>query len=62
MIAIWQKVTIHVANLLVVVELTTTIQIKKELANVTNELRTHLGLPAYTKSDSDSDSKKDKRI
>lgn len=31
---------------------------KKELANVTNELRTHLGLPAYTKSDSDSDSKK----
>lgn len=27
---------------------------KKELANVTNELRTHLGLPAYTKSDSDS--------
>ncbi|OFD47998.1 LytR family transcriptional regulator [Bacillus mycoides] len=29
---------------------------KKELANVTNELRTHLGLPAYTKSDSDSDS------
>ncbi len=51
--------TIHVANLLVVVELTTTIQIK-ELANVTNELRTHLGLPAYTKSDSDSDSKKTK--
>ena len=33
---------------------------KKELANVTNELRTHLGLPAYTKSDSDSDSKKTK--
>ncbi|MFE4759432.1 MULTISPECIES: LCP family protein [Bacillus] len=31
---------------------------KKELANVTNELRSHLGLPAYTKSDSDSDSKK----
>lgn len=30
---------------------------KKELANVTNELRSHLGLPAYTKSDSDSDSK-----
>ncbi|EJQ41934.1 hypothetical protein IEE_04424 [Bacillus cereus BAG5X1-1] len=29
---------------------------KKELANVTNELRSHLGLPAYTKSDSDSDS------
>ncbi|CAM4034260.1 LytR family transcriptional regulator [Bacillus luti] len=27
---------------------------KKELANVTNELRTHLGLPAYTKTDSDS--------
>ncbi|EOP59203.1 LytR family transcriptional regulator [Bacillus cereus] len=27
---------------------------KKELANVTNELRSHLGLPAYTKSDSDS--------
>ncbi|MBR9666894.1 LytR family transcriptional regulator [Bacillus cereus] len=33
---------------------------KKELANVTNELRTHLGLPAYTKFDSDSDSKKTK--
>ncbi|AHX17037.1 MULTISPECIES: LCP family protein [Bacillus] len=33
---------------------------KKELANVTNELRTHLGLPAYTKSDSNSDSKKTK--
>ncbi|OUA89707.1 LCP family protein [Bacillus thuringiensis] len=33
---------------------------KKELANVTNELRTHLGLPAYTESDSDSDSKKTK--
>ncbi len=33
---------------------------KKELANVTNELRTHLGLPAYTKSYSDSDSKKTK--
>ncbi|MEK4542760.1 LCP family protein [Bacillus sp. FSL R5-0585] len=33
---------------------------KKELANVTNELRTHLGLPAYTKSHSDSDSKKTK--
>ncbi|WP_088351110.1 LCP family protein [Bacillus cereus] len=33
---------------------------KKELANVTNELRTHLGLPAYTKSDSDFDSKKTK--
>ena len=33
---------------------------KKELDNVTNELRTHLGLPAYTKSDSDSDSKKTK--
>ena len=33
---------------------------KKELANVTNELRTHLGLPAYTKSGSDSDSKKTK--
>ncbi|UYX52425.1 LCP family protein [Bacillus thuringiensis] len=31
---------------------------KKELANVTNELRSHLGLPAYTKSDSNSDSKK----
>ncbi|MFJ8356532.1 LCP family protein [Bacillus paramycoides] len=31
---------------------------KKDLANVTNELRSHLGLPAYTKSDSDSDSKK----
>lgn len=29
---------------------------KKDLANVTNELRSHLGLPAYTKSDSDSDS------
>ncbi|WP_142395834.1 LCP family protein [Bacillus sp. MYb209] len=29
---------------------------KKELANVTNELRSHLGLPAYTKSNSDSDS------
>ena len=29
MIAIWQKVTILVANLLVVVELTTTIQIKR---------------------------------
>ncbi|HDX9652403.1 MULTISPECIES: LCP family protein [Bacillus] len=27
---------------------------KKELATVTNELRTHLGLPAYTKADSDS--------
>lgn len=27
---------------------------KKELATVTNELRTHLGLPAYTKTDSDS--------
>ncbi|PFS15714.1 LytR family transcriptional regulator [Bacillus cereus] len=27
---------------------------KKELANVTNELRSHLGLPAFTKSDSDS--------
>ncbi|WP_439020554.1 LCP family protein [Bacillus thuringiensis] len=27
---------------------------KKELAKVTNELRTHLGLPAYTKTDSDS--------
>lgn len=27
---------------------------KKELANVTNELRTHLGLPAYTKTDSNS--------
>ncbi|NWK71277.1 LCP family protein [Bacillus paramycoides] len=27
---------------------------KKELANLTNELRSHLGLPAYTKSDSDS--------
>ncbi|HDR7775334.1 LCP family protein [Bacillus cereus] len=27
---------------------------KKELANVTNNLRTHLGLPAYTKTDSDS--------
>ncbi|PIE94860.1 LytR family transcriptional regulator [Bacillus fungorum] len=27
---------------------------KKELANVTNQLRTHLGLPAYTKTDSDS--------
>ncbi|EEK80419.1 LytR family transcriptional regulator [Bacillus cereus] len=27
---------------------------KKELANVTNELRTHLGLPAYTKTNSDS--------
>ncbi|OUB07238.1 LytR family transcriptional regulator [Bacillus thuringiensis serovar yunnanensis] len=33
---------------------------KKELANVTNELRTHLGLPAYTKSGSDSHSKKTK--
>ncbi|PGU84296.1 LCP family protein [Bacillus cereus] len=33
---------------------------KKELANVTNELRTHLGLPAYTKPDSNSDSKKTK--
>ncbi|MGE6509365.1 LCP family protein [Bacillus cereus] len=33
---------------------------KKELANVTNELRTHLGLPAYTKFDSDPDSKKTK--
>ncbi|HFR4147778.1 TPA: LCP family protein [Bacillus cereus] len=33
---------------------------KKQLANVTNELRTHLGLPAYTKSDSNSDSKKTK--
>lgn len=27
---------------------------KKELANVTNGLRAHLGLPAYTKTDSDS--------
>ncbi|CAM4105601.1 LCP family protein [Bacillus paramycoides] len=27
---------------------------KKDLANTTNELRSHLGLPAYTKSDSDS--------
>ncbi|PDZ42303.1 LytR family transcriptional regulator [Bacillus wiedmannii] len=27
---------------------------KKELATVTNELRTHLGLPAYKKTDSDS--------
>ncbi|HDR4726707.1 LCP family protein [Bacillus cereus group sp. Sample62] len=27
---------------------------KKELANVTNQLRAHLGLPAYTKTDSDS--------
>ncbi|MBJ8100860.1 LCP family protein [Bacillus cereus group sp. N11] len=27
---------------------------KKALANVTNELRTHLGLPAYTKTDFDS--------
>ncbi|KMN44513.1 MULTISPECIES: LCP family protein [Bacillus] len=27
---------------------------KKDLANLTNELRSHLGLPAYTKSDSDS--------
>ncbi|TKH14466.1 LytR family transcriptional regulator, partial [Bacillus wiedmannii] len=27
---------------------------KKELAKVTNELRAHLGLPAYTKTDSDS--------
>lgn len=27
---------------------------KKELATVTNQLRTHLGLPAYTKTDSDS--------
>ncbi|MBE7097743.1 MULTISPECIES: LCP family protein [Bacillus cereus group] len=27
---------------------------KKELANVTNVLRAHLGLPAYTKTDSDS--------
>ncbi|ACJ82117.1 LCP family protein [Bacillus paranthracis] len=27
---------------------------KKELAKVTNDLRTHLGLPAYTKTDSDS--------
>ncbi|MBG9841304.1 MULTISPECIES: LCP family protein [Bacillus cereus group] len=27
---------------------------KKELANITNDLRTHLGLPAYTKTDSDS--------
>ncbi|MBJ8188878.1 LytR family transcriptional regulator [Bacillus mycoides] len=34
---------------------------KKELANVTNELRTHLGLPAYTKSDSDSDSDSDSK-
>ena len=33
---------------------------KKELANVTNELRTHLGLPAYTKSDSDKKKKKTK--
>lgn len=28
---------------------------KKELANVTNELRTHLGLPAYTKSENSSE-------
>ncbi|MBJ8008648.1 LCP family protein [Bacillus cereus] len=34
---------------------------KKELANVTNELRSHLGLPAYTKSDSDSDSDSDSK-
>ncbi|AIY77335.1 LytR family transcriptional regulator [Bacillus anthracis] len=27
---------------------------KKELAKVTNDLRSHLGLPAYTKTDSDS--------
>lgn len=27
---------------------------KKELENITNDLRTHLGLPAYTKTDSDS--------
>ncbi|MGN4426825.1 LCP family protein [Bacillus cereus group sp. MYBK30-1] len=27
---------------------------KTDLANLTNELRSHLGLPAYTKSDSDS--------
>ncbi|MDA1812434.1 LCP family protein [Bacillus sp. HSTU-bmb18] len=27
---------------------------KKELTKVTNDLRTHLGLPAYTKTDSDS--------
>ncbi|MDW3037857.1 LCP family protein [Bacillus pacificus] len=27
---------------------------KKELAKVTNDLRTHLGLPSYTKTDSDS--------
>ena len=48
-----EKVTIHVANPLVAAERITTIQIK-ELAKVTNDLRTHLGLPAYTKTDSDS--------
>ena len=46
--AIWKKGTIHVANPLVAAERITTIQIKK-LAKVTNDLRTHLGLPAYTK-------------
>ena len=43
-----EKVTIHVANPLVAAERITTIQIK-ELAKVTNDLRAHLGLPAYTK-------------
>ena len=58
-----EKVTIHVANPLVAAERITTIQIK-ELAKVTNDLRTHLGLPAYTKTDSDSKNKyrENKRI
>ncbi|EJS64165.1 MULTISPECIES: LCP family protein [Bacillus] len=34
---------------------------KKELATVTNELRTHLGLPAYTKTDSDSKKTKESK-
>ncbi|HDR7793161.1 TPA: LCP family protein [Bacillus luti] len=34
---------------------------KKELATVTNELRAHLGLPAYTKTDSDSKKTKESK-
>lgn len=34
---------------------------KKELAKVTNDLRSHLGLPAYTKTDSDSKKTKESK-
>lgn len=34
---------------------------KKRISKVTNDLRTHLGLPAYTKTDSDSKKKQVQR-